>query len=86
MGTMDNNGTLDGVDDSITNNGTCSTLLFQMKMETVSAHNIILTTVLNSSILNIEDRIVGLVSIEGTDMKTAFKLKIWFNWAVSETQ
>ena len=60
-----------------------------MKMETVSTHNIILTTVLNSSILNIEDRIVGLVSIEGTDMKTAFKLKIWFNWGntvcVSET-
>ena len=55
---MDDDGTLDGVNDSVTNDGTGGTLLFQMKVETVPTHHIILATVLNSSIANIKNGII----------------------------
>ena len=80
---MDDNGTLDRVNDSVTNNGTGGTLLFQMKVETVPTHNIILATVLNSDISNIKNGIIGFVGIEGTDMKTTFILESGINWTVS---
>ena len=86
MSTMDDNGTLDGVNDSVTNDGTGGTLLFQMKVETVPTHNIILATVLNSSISNIKNGIIGFVSIKGTDMKTTFILESGINLTVSEGQ
>ena len=80
---MDDNGTLDRVNDSVTNNGTGGTLLFQMKVETVPTHNIILATVLNSDISNIKNGIIGFVGIKGTDMKTTFILESGINWTVS---
>ena len=83
---MDDNGTLDGVNDSVTNDGTGGTLLFQMKVETIPTHNIILATVLNSSISNIKNGIIGFVGIEGSDMEATFILKSGFNWTVLEDQ
>ena len=84
MSTMDDDGTLDGVNDSVTNDGTGTTLLFQMKVETVPTHHIILATVLNSSISNIKNGIIWFIGIEGTDMKTTFILESGINMTISK--
>ena len=71
---MDNNRTLNGIDNSITNEGTGRTLLFQMKVKAISSHDIILATILNTNISNIENGIIRLVSIESSDVEATLKL------------